>query len=70
MSGERVGGGGGTNRGAGASDSGSGVGVLVSSSDPEELALLCDRVLVLRHGSVAAELPSGCTAEQINDLTL
>jgi ribose transport system ATP-binding protein len=47
-----------------------GVGVLVSSSDPEELALLCDRVLVLRHGSVAAELPSGCTAEQINDLTL
>ncbi|MCW2991770.1 MAG: Monosaccharide-transporting ATPase [Solirubrobacterales bacterium] len=47
-----------------------GVAVLVSSSDPEELALLCDRVLVLRRGTVAAELDSGCTAEQINELTL
>ena len=47
-----------------------GVAVLVSSSDPEELALLCDRVLVLRRGTVAAELRSGCSAEQINELTL
>ncbi|MFL5846638.1 MAG: sugar ABC transporter ATP-binding protein [Solirubrobacteraceae bacterium] len=47
-----------------------GVAVLVSSSDPEELALLCDRVLILRRGTVAAELDAGCTAEQINELTL
>ncbi|WCB91769.1 Ribose import ATP-binding protein RbsA [Baekduia alba] len=34
----------------------SGAGVLVSSSDVKELMTLCDRVLVLRDGRVAAEL--------------
>jgi ribose transport system ATP-binding protein len=48
----------------------SGAAVLVSSADPEELALLCDRVLVLRRGAIAAELQSGCSADQINELTL
>jgi ABC-type sugar transport system ATPase subunit len=33
-----------------------GAALLVSSSDTKELALLCDRVLVLREGYVAAEL--------------
>jgi ABC-type sugar transport system ATPase subunit len=33
-----------------------GAGVLVSSSDTKELTVLCDRVLVLREGRVAAEL--------------
>ena len=33
-----------------------GTAVLVSSSDTKELTLLCDRVLVLRHGRVCAEL--------------
>ena len=47
-----------------------GVAVVVSSSDPDELALLCDRVLVLRRGEVVARLEAGCTPEQINELTL
>jgi ribose transport system ATP-binding protein len=34
----------------------SGAGVLVSSSDTKELIMLCDRVVVLRDGRVAAEL--------------
>jgi ABC-type sugar transport system ATPase subunit len=34
----------------------SGTGILVSSSDLKELMTLCDRVLVLRDGRVAAEL--------------
>jgi len=33
-----------------------GAGVLVSSSDVNELMTLCDRILVIRHGVVAAEL--------------
>ncbi len=33
-----------------------GTGIIVCSSDDEELALLCDRVLVLRDGSIAAAL--------------
>ncbi|MCW2950734.1 MAG: monosaccharide transporter ATP-binding protein family [Thermoleophilia bacterium] len=33
-----------------------GMGILAVSSDFEELALLCDRVLVLRHGVIAEEL--------------
>jgi ABC-type sugar transport system ATPase subunit len=34
-----------------------GAGVVISSSDTKELALLCDRVLVMRDGRVVAELP-------------
>jgi len=40
-----------------------GAGVLVSSSDAKELTLLCDRVLVLRDGFVAAELDRGSLNE-------
>ena len=40
--------------------------ILLYSSDAEELAHLCHRVLVMREGQVAAELPSaGLTAETI-----
>jgi ribose transport system ATP-binding protein len=34
----------------------SGAGVLISSSDAKELALICDRVLVMRDGELAAEV--------------
>jgi ABC-type sugar transport system ATPase subunit len=34
----------------------SGAGVLISSSDTKELALICDRVLVMRDGELAAEV--------------
>lgn len=40
-----------------------GAGVLVSSSDTKELASLCDRVLVMRGGSIAAEF----SAERLNE---
>jgi ribose transport system ATP-binding protein len=33
-----------------------GAGVLISSSDAKELALICDRVLVMRDGELAAEV--------------
>ena len=40
--------------------------MLFYSSDAEELAHLCHRVLVMREGRIAAELrPPGITAEQI-----
>ena len=43
-----------------------GKSILFYSSDAEELAHLCHRVLVLREGRIAAELkPPGITAEQI-----
>ncbi len=35
---------------------GSGAGILVASSDTKELAAICDRVLVLRHGVVIGEV--------------
>jgi ribose transport system ATP-binding protein len=41
-----------------------GAAVLVASSDDKELALLCDRVLVLRDGRVATELPRGELSEE------
>jgi ribose transport system ATP-binding protein len=47
-----------------------GAAVLVSSSDPEELAVLCDRVLVLRRGKIHTELTGHFTAAQINELSL
>ncbi len=41
-----------------------GVGVLVASSDAEELAHLCDRVLVMRSGAIAAELHDATLTEE------
>jgi ribose transport system ATP-binding protein len=41
-----------------------GVGVLVASSDAEELAHLCDRVLVMRSGTIAAELHDEALTEE------
>jgi ABC-type sugar transport system ATPase subunit len=40
-----------------------GTGVLVSSSDTKELAMLCDRVLVLRDGELVAELEGAQLSE-------
>ena len=40
-----------------------GAGVLVCSSDAKELALLCDRVLVLRDGTLAADIDRGQLTE-------
>jgi ABC-type sugar transport system ATPase subunit len=40
-----------------------GVAVLVISSDLEEVALVGDRVLVLRNGALVAELPGGQEAD-------
>jgi ribose transport system ATP-binding protein len=45
---------------------GEGRAILFYSSDAEELAHLCHRVLVMREGRIAAELKApGITAEQI-----
>jgi ABC-type sugar transport system ATPase subunit len=43
-----------------------GAGVLLTSSDEKELALLCDRVLVLRNGELAAEVAGA----QLTEATL
>jgi len=40
-----------------------GVAVLLSSSDVEEVALMSDRVLVMRQGAIAAELGPGAISE-------
>jgi ribose transport system ATP-binding protein len=46
-----------------------GCGVLVASSDFEELAQLCDRVVVLKSGQAECSAPArGLTADQITDL--
>jgi ABC-type sugar transport system ATPase subunit len=42
-----------------------GLGLIVSSSDTEELAGLCDRVLVFRGGRVVAELPAPIRREEV-----
>jgi len=44
---------------------GEGLGLVVSSSDTEELAGLCDRVLVFRGGRVVAELPAPFKREEV-----
>jgi len=45
----------------------SGCGVLVASSDTDELVALCDRVLVMQRGKVAAELTgTGITRDNID----
>ena len=36
-----------------------GMAIVVSSSDTEELAAICTRVLVLRHGRIVADLEGG-----------
>ena len=41
-----------------------GAAVLVSSSDTEELVLLCNRVLVMRDGRIAAEVPEDELSEE------
>ena len=43
----------------------SGVCVLVSSIESQDLAAVCDRVLVLRRGAVVAELATPLSAEAI-----
>jgi ribose transport system ATP-binding protein len=49
---------------------GKGASVLLASSDHEELAEICDRVLVLRGGGIAAQLTSGeISPERITHLT-
>jgi len=42
-----------------------GCGVIISSVDAADLAVLCDRVLVLRHGTVTAELAGTMTEDDI-----
>jgi len=46
-----------------------GVSVVISSIEPQDLAAVCDRVLVLRDGAIAAELPAGATAHDITAAT-
>ncbi|HEX6713083.1 MAG TPA: sugar ABC transporter ATP-binding protein [Thermoleophilaceae bacterium] len=42
-----------------------GLGVIVSSSDVGDLLAMCTRVLVLRDGEIASELPGGALTESI-----
>ena len=42
-----------------------GTGVLVSSSDTEELVLLCDRVLIMREGRITAEVHRDELSEEV-----
>ena len=41
-----------------------GVGIIVNSSDPIELAGLCDRVIVISRGRIVAEIPRAELSEQ------
>jgi ribose transport system ATP-binding protein len=43
----------------------SGIAIVMASIEAEDLAAVCDRVLVLRQGRVAAELAGPCTADEI-----
>ena len=43
---------------------GEGMSVLCASSDHEQLALLCDRVLVFRQGRISAELVGRSVAKE------
>lgn len=44
-----------------------GAAVVVSSGDPDDLVAICDRVLILRHGTVAGELFAPIGADDILD---
>jgi ribose transport system ATP-binding protein len=46
-----------------------GVAIIMASIEAEDLAIACDRVLVLRGGRIAAELAGPCAAEEIIRLT-
>ena len=43
----------------------SGAAMIVAGSDPQELAHLCDRVLVLRDGEIVAEITGEFDADTI-----
>jgi ribose transport system ATP-binding protein len=46
------------------------MGVLCASSDHEQLALICDRVLIFRQGRIVAELTGDqITKERISELS-
>jgi len=45
-----------------------GTSVVVVASDPEELVLLCDRLLILRRGRVVGEVRRPMSADQVNGL--
>ena len=44
-----------------------GISVLISSAEPQDLAAVCDRVVVLRSGVLTAELVSDISADAITD---
>jgi len=46
-----------------------GMAILISSVEAQDLAFVCDRVLVLRNGVIAAELTSDITATDITEAT-
>ena len=46
-----------------------GCGVIISSVDAADLAVLCDRVLVFRHGAVTGELSGELSQDGIIDAT-
>ena len=46
-----------------------GIAVVMASIEAEDLAAVCDRVLVLRHGQISAERSGPCAAAEIIQLT-